>query len=89
MFLTTTALWHVFRGVALANTGKGAEAEDEQKKFRETAAKIPPDKMYDQLNKVEAVFKVADNFLAGAISHGRRDDNAQRFRQVPLKCRSR
>src|SRR5438477_1708536 len=32
LFLTTTALWHVFRGVALANTGKGAEAEDEQKK---------------------------------------------------------
>jgi len=75
-FLTTTALWHMFRGVALANTGKSAEAEDEQKKFREAVAKIPPDKMYDQLNKVDAVFKVADNFLAGAISHGRHDDNA-------------
>jgi tetratricopeptide (TPR) repeat protein len=75
-FLTTTALWHAFRGLAFANTGKGAEAEDEQKKFREVAAKIPPDKMYDPLNKVAAVFKVAGNLLASAIDRGRHDDNA-------------
>ena len=75
-FITTTAIWHAFRGLAFANTGKATEAEEEQKKFRETAAKIPADKMYDQLNKVEAVVKVADNFLAGAIAHSRHDDNA-------------
>src|SRR5262249_55220801 len=75
-FVTTTAVWHAFRSAALANTGKTAEAEEELKKFRETAAKIPADKMYDQLNKVEAVFKVTDHFVAGAIARSRHDDNA-------------
>ena len=83
-FVTTTAIWHMFRGVAFANTGKTAEAEQEQKKYRETAAKIAPDKMFDQLNKVAAVFKVADNVLAGAIARGRQDDNAaiESFKQA-------
>src|SRR5436190_21003973 len=38
-FVTTTAMWHLFRGIAFANTGKTAEAEQEQKEFRLTAAK--------------------------------------------------
>jgi tetratricopeptide (TPR) repeat protein len=75
-FVTTTAMWHVFRGIAFANTGKTAEAEQEQKQFRVTAAKISPDKMFDQLNKVEVVFKVADNVLGGAIARSRHDGNA-------------
>jgi tetratricopeptide (TPR) repeat protein len=74
-FVTTTAMWHAFRAVAFANTGKATEAEDEQKKFRTTAAAIPPEKMFDQLNKVAAVFKVADNFVAGAIAHSKHDNN--------------
>src|SRR5205823_4258847 len=57
-FVTTTAIRHSLRGIALANTGKPAEAEQEQKQFRDAVAKIPPDKMYDQLNKVSAVFKI-------------------------------
>src|SRR6266404_11358 len=64
---TTTAIWHSLRGIALANTGKSAEAEQEQKQFRDAIAKVPPDKMYDQLNKTSAVFKIHDNVLAGAI----------------------
>jgi tetratricopeptide (TPR) repeat protein len=75
-FVTTNAVWHSLRGIALANTGKFAEAEDEQKKFHETVAKIPPDKMYDPLNKASAVFKVHDNLLASAIAHSRHDENA-------------
>src|SRR6184192_1501721 len=51
-FVTTSAVWHSLRGIALANTGKTAEAEQEQKQFRDFAAKIPTDKMYDPLNKV-------------------------------------
>src|SRR5438105_7741454 len=69
-------MWHIFRGIAFANTGKTAEAEQEQKQFREAVAKIPPDKMYDPLNKASAVFKVHDNLLAGAIAHSRHDHNA-------------
>ncbi len=75
-FLITNAVWHSFRGVAFASTGKTAEAEQEQKDFRELIAKIPPDKMYDQLNKVADVFKVHDNILTGAIAHSRGDNNA-------------
>ena len=75
-FVTTNAIWHSFRGVALANTGKTAEAEEEQKKFREAIAKIPPDKMYDSLNKVSAVFKIHENILDAAIARSRGDKNA-------------
>jgi tetratricopeptide (TPR) repeat protein len=74
-FVTTNAVWHSFRGVALANAGKTAEAEGEQKKFREAIAKIPPEKMYDMLNKVSAVFKIHENLLAAAIARSRSDNN--------------
>jgi tetratricopeptide (TPR) repeat protein len=73
-FLITNAVWHSLRGVALANTGKTAEAEKEQSAFRELAAKIPPDTMYDQLNQTGAVFKVHDHLLAGMIARSRHDD---------------
>lgn len=75
-FVTTNAVWHSLRGVAFANTGKTAEAEQEQKQFHDLVANIPPDKMYDSLNKVSAVFKIHENLLAGAIAHSRHDDNA-------------
>src|SRR5438128_821603 len=54
-FLITNAVWHSLRGVAFANTGRTAEAEKEQGAFRELTAKIPPDTMYDMLNKTGAV----------------------------------
>jgi tetratricopeptide (TPR) repeat protein len=73
---TTNALWHSFRGVSFANTGKATEAEQEQKQFRDLIAKIPPDKMYDPLNKAADVFKVHDEVLAGAIARSRGDNNA-------------
>ena len=73
-FLITNAVWHSLRGVAFANTGKTAEAEKEQGAFRELAAKIPPDTMYDMLNKTGAVFKVHDRLLAGMIARSRHDD---------------
>jgi len=75
-FVTTNTVWHSLRGVAFANTGKTAEAEQEQKQFRDFAAKIPADKMYDPLNKVSAVFKIHDNLLASAIARSRHDDKS-------------
>lgn len=75
-FVTTNAVWHSLHGIAFANTGKTTEAEQEQKQFRDLAAKIPQEKMYDQLNNVGAVFKIHDNLLASAIAHSRHDDNA-------------
>jgi tetratricopeptide (TPR) repeat protein len=73
-FLITNAVWHSLRGVAFANTGKTAKAEKEQGAFRELATKIPPDTMYDMLNKTGAVFKVHDHLLAGMIARSRHDD---------------
>jgi len=72
-FQTTTAVWRALRGVAFANLGKTAEAEEEQAAFRETASKIPADKMYDQLNKTSAVLKIHENLLAGEIAQSRHD----------------
>ena len=75
-FLITNAVWHSLRGVAFANTGKTDEAQKEQGAFRELATKIPPDTMYDMLNKTAAVFKVHDHLLAGMIARSRHDDTA-------------
>jgi len=73
-FLITNAVWHSLRGVAFANTGKTAEAEKEQGAFRELTAKIPPDTMYDMLNKTGAVFKVHDHLLAGMLARSRHNE---------------
>src|SRR5437763_14557791 len=75
-FVTTNVVWHSLRGIAFANTGKTAEAEKEQKQFREVAGKIPPEQMYDMLNNVGAVFKIHENLLAAEIDRSRYDDKA-------------
>jgi len=75
-FVTTNVVWHSLRGIAFANTGKTAEAEKEQKQFREVAGKIPPEQMYDMLNNVGAVFKIHENLLAAEIDRSRHDDKA-------------
>jgi tetratricopeptide (TPR) repeat protein len=73
-FQITNAVWRSVRGIAFANVGKIPEAEKEQSEFRNVLAKIPPDTMYDPLNKTGAVFKVHENLLAGAIARSRHDD---------------
>ena len=75
-FLITNAVWRSFRGIALANLGRTAQAEQEQKEFRDLVAKIPAARNYDQLNKAAAVFKVHENLLTGAIAHSRHDEKA-------------
>ena len=72
----TNAVWHSARGIAFANLGKPADAETEQKAFRELVAKFPPDQMYDMLNTRAAVFTIHENLLAGSISHSRHDDDS-------------
>ena len=75
-FVTTNAVWHSLRGVAFANTGKTAEAEQEQKQFRDLVTKIPPAKMYDQLNNVGAVFKIHEHLLVAEIARSQHDEKA-------------
>ncbi len=70
--LTTTAHWHMARGLALANTGKPAEAEKELNALRETAAKIPPTATLFT-TPVSLALKVAEDLLAGEIALARGD----------------
>lgn len=69
----TTAIWHSLRGIALASLGKTAEAEKDQKAFRDLAAEIPPDTMFDQLNTTGAVFKIPEHLLGASIALSRSD----------------
>src|SRR6266403_1592862 len=73
---STSAVWHSLRGIAFANMGKTSEAEQEQKEFRDLVAKIPPEKMYDQLNNVDAVFKIHEHLLVAEIARSQHDERA-------------
>jgi tetratricopeptide (TPR) repeat protein len=70
----TNAFWRFARGMALANLGKSEVAAEEQRAWQAIASKIPPDTMYDELNKTEAVFKIHENLLTGAIARSRSDN---------------
>jgi Flp pilus assembly protein TadD len=72
----TSAVWHSFRGIALASLDKTADAEKEQKAFRDLASQIPPDTMYDQLNTTGQVFKIHEHLLAAAVAVSRHDAEA-------------
>jgi tetratricopeptide (TPR) repeat protein len=74
--LVTTAVWHFARGVAQANLGKTELAAEEQLAWQSAAAQIPPETMYDDLNKTGAVFKVHQNFLLGTIAWSRQDQKS-------------
>ncbi len=71
--MTTNAVWHFARGVALARLGNPAAAEQELTKWKEWIAKIPPDAPYDELNKNGAVFKLHEYLLGAQIAYARQD----------------
>lgn len=70
----TTAVWRFARGVAQANLGKTELAAEEQLAWQRSVAAVPPDTMYDDLNKTGAVFKVHEDVLAAAVARSRHDD---------------
>lgn len=72
--LVTNAVWRFARGMAQANLGKTALAAEEQLAWQRVSAKVPPDTMYDDLNKTGAVFKIHENLLAGAVARSRGDN---------------
>jgi tetratricopeptide (TPR) repeat protein len=72
----TNAFWRFARGMALANLGRTELAAEEQRAWRGISSKIPPDTMYDELNKTGVVFKVHENLLTGAIASSRHDDKS-------------
>jgi tetratricopeptide (TPR) repeat protein len=68
----THALWLWSRGVALAATGKGEDAEAAYKNLVAAERSTPADAM-DGLNPLTSILKVADNVLAARISAARGD----------------
>ncbi|MCA1635856.1 MAG: hypothetical protein LC802_19735 [Acidobacteria bacterium] len=68
----THALWRWARGMALAATGKTAEAERELKIFDADAAAIPADAGYGQ-NTARDVLQIGEHFLNARISSARGD----------------
>jgi tetratricopeptide (TPR) repeat protein len=83
----TNALWHWARGMALASTGKTAEAEAALKTFRAKSEAIPARAGYGQ-NTARDVLKIGEHFLnarlaavrgdrAGSIEHLRRAVEAE------------
>jgi tetratricopeptide (TPR) repeat protein len=72
--LITNAVWRFARGVAQANLGKPDLASQEQSAWQDVVAKIPPDTIYDDLNKTGAVFKIHENLLSAAVARSRHDD---------------
>jgi tetratricopeptide (TPR) repeat protein len=73
--LITTAFWHVSRGLALADTGKPAEAEKELAALRDTAKKIPAEASLFT-TPVSVALKVGEDLLSGEIAQARGDRKA-------------
>ena len=71
----SNAFWHWARGMALAGTGKTAEAEAALKTFRAKSAAIPPATGYGQ-NTTGVVFKIAEHFLSARLASARGDRKA-------------
>ncbi|HEV3469970.1 MAG TPA: hypothetical protein VG148_11660 [Pyrinomonadaceae bacterium] len=68
----TNALWHWARGMALAGTGKTAEAEAALKTFLSKSQAIPADAGYGQ-NTARAVLKIGEHFLNARLASVRGD----------------
>jgi tetratricopeptide (TPR) repeat protein len=67
--------WHFSRGMALAATGKVAEAEAESKIVHQAAEQTPPDQVFAMPvnNKAKDVLTIAANVLAAKIALARND----------------
>jgi pimeloyl-ACP methyl ester carboxylesterase/tetratricopeptide (TPR) repeat protein len=73
--LITTGFWHVARGLALADTGKAAEAEKELAALRETAKQIPATATLFT-TPVSVALKVGEEMVAGEIAQAKGDRKA-------------
>ena len=73
---TTTVFWHFGRGLALAGTGKIAEAEAEYKIVAGAEAATPPDVIFAMPinNKAKDIMKIAENVLGGQIALAKKDN---------------
>jgi tetratricopeptide (TPR) repeat protein len=68
----SNVFWHWARGMALAGTGKTAEAEAAFKTFIRKSAAISPETGYGQ-NTAREVFKIGEHFLNARLAAARGD----------------
>ena len=70
--------WHFARGMALAGTGKVADAEAESKIVHQAAEQTPPDQVFAMPvnNRAKDVLTIAANVLAAKIALAKNDRNA-------------
>ncbi|HEX8285436.1 MAG TPA: hypothetical protein VF588_18925 [Pyrinomonadaceae bacterium] len=71
----SNAFWHWGRAMALASTGKTAEAEAALKTFNAKAGAMPADTGYGQ-NTTGAVFKIAEHFVNARLASARGERKA-------------
>jgi tetratricopeptide (TPR) repeat protein len=71
----TTGFWHFARGLALAGTGKLAEAEAEYKIVSDAEAATPPDAIFQAPinNKTKDILKISEDVLGAKIALARND----------------
>jgi tetratricopeptide (TPR) repeat protein len=71
----TTAYWHFARGMALAATGKAAEAESEHRLIQEAVEKTPADEVFAEPigNKSRDVLTIAESVLGAKIALAKHD----------------
>jgi len=74
----TTAFWIFARGMALAGTGKMAQAEAEHKKLADIENATPEDAIFAMPfnNKTKNILKIAENVLGAKIAVAKKDNTA-------------
>jgi tetratricopeptide (TPR) repeat protein len=72
---TATVFWHFGRGLALAGTGKLAEAEAEYKSVSDAEAATPPDVIFQMPinNKAKDIMKIAKDVVGAKIALAKKD----------------
>jgi tetratricopeptide (TPR) repeat protein len=72
---TATVFWHFGRGLALAGTGKIADAEAEYKIVAAAEAATPPDVIFQMPinNKAKDIMKIAEDVLGAKIAMAKKD----------------
>jgi len=74
---TATVFWHFARGMALAGTGKIADAEAEYKMVSAAEAATPPDVIFQMPinNKAKDIMKIAEDVLGAKIASANKDNS--------------
>jgi len=74
---TATVFWHFGRGMALAGTGKVADAEAEYKIVSDAEAATPPDVIFQMPinNKAKDIMKIAKDVLGAKIAVAKKDNS--------------